>query len=235
MRKTFLSIIILLILSSCGTSKSINNENVTLRLLDDFVIPSGLEIEGTKVGGLSGIEYYDGEYYLVSDHPGTPRIYKAKIEISGRKIDTVKITDVILIDKGSPFFKGNHLDLEGIRVEKDRILLSSEGSIQNGKDPSIFYISPSGAYLSQFSLPEYFLSGGDQQPRNNGVFEGLAKSYDETGYWAGMELPLVKDGSKPKLFPTKSPVRITMRPRAMRATACCRRRRTCSLRSISTT
>ncbi|HSP40103.1 MAG TPA: esterase-like activity of phytase family protein [Gillisia sp.] len=209
MRKLPLYILLLLFLTSCGTTKIINNENVSLRFLDDFIIPSGLEIKDTKVGGLSGIEFHDGEYYLVCDHPGNPRIYKATIEITGRSIDTVSVTDVVLLDKTAPFIKGNHLDLEGIRVESDKILLSSEGSIQNGKDPSILYISPEGNYMSHFTLPEYFLASGDQKPRNNGVFEGLAESFDQSGYWAGIELPLVKDGSKPKLFPTRSPVRIT--------------------------
>ncbi len=209
MRKFHLYIIFLFILSSCGSSKKINNENLTLRYLDDFVLPDGLEIHGTKVGGLSGIEFHDGDYYLVSDHPGNPRIYKAKIEINGRKIDTVIISDVIIINKTAPFFQGNHLDLEGIRAEKGKFILSSEGSVQNKKEPSIFYITAQGDYISHFNLPEYFMPGGEQEPRNNGVFEGLAESYDETGYWAGMELPLVKDGSKPKLFPTRSPVRIT--------------------------
>ncbi len=209
MRKLHLYILITLIFSSCGTTKKINNENVTIRYLDDYVVPEGVEIEGTKVGGLSGIEFHEGEYYLVSDHPGTPRIYKAKIEINGRRIDTVIISDVILLNKTAPFFQGNHLDLEGIRAENGRFILSSEGSVQNNKEPSIFYITSEGEYISHFNLPEYFLPGGDQEPRNNGVFEGLAESYDESGYWVGIELPLVKDGSKPKLFPTKSPVRIT--------------------------
>lgn len=209
MRKFYLYFIFLLFLSSCGTARKINNENVTLRFLDDFVLPEGLEIKGTKVGGLSGIEFHNGEYYLVCDHPGNPRIYKATIEISGRRIDNVSITDVVLLDKSDPFFKENHLDLEGIRIEEDKILLSSEGSIQNNKDPSIFYITKSGEYISNFTIPDYFLAKGDQKPRNNGVFEGLSQSYVGSGFWAGMELPLVKDGSKPKLFPTRSPVRIT--------------------------
>ena len=208
MRKLHFYIIFLFILTSCGTTKKINNENVTLRYLDDYIIPAGIEIGGTKVGGLSGIDYHNGTYYLVCDHPGNPRYYKATIEITGRKIASLELTDVVEIEKSS-FLKDKHLDLESIRVEKDRVILSSEGSIQNSKDPSIFYITHEGTYVSHFSLPEYFLSSGNQQPRNNGVFEGLAESFDGSGYWAGMELPLAKDGSKPKLFPTKSPVRIT--------------------------
>src|SRR5690606_1007394 len=209
MRKLHIYIILISILSSCGTSKKINNENVTLRYLDDYVIPSDLEIEGTRVGGLSGIDFHNGEYYLVCDHPGNPRYYKVNIEITGRSIDTVIITEVIQFKKNDSFLSGMHLDLEGIRVEDDQVLLSSEGSIQNARDPAIFFTGTDGTYISHFNLPEYFLASGDQKPRNNGVFEGLAESFDKTGYWAGLELPLVKDGSKPKLFPTRSPVRIT--------------------------
>ncbi|HET8752758.1 MAG TPA: esterase-like activity of phytase family protein, partial [Salinimicrobium sp.] len=58
-------------------------------------------------------------------------------------------------------------------------------------------------------LPEVFLAESAQQPRNNGVFEGLAESFDGKGYWAALELPLKADGPKPKLIRTKSPVRIT--------------------------
>ncbi len=209
MRKLPLYFIILFMFSSCGTTKKINNENVTLRFLDDYVVPENLEINGTRVGGLSGIEFHEGEYYLVSDHPGNPRFYKAKIDLSGRKIDRVIISEVVLLNKTDSFFQENHLDLEGLRVESNQIIISSEGSIQNDKDPSIFYIGKNGTYQSHFNLPDYFLSSGEQKPRNNGVFEGLAESYDGTGYWAGIELPLKQDGSKPKLFPTRSPVRIT--------------------------
>lgn len=209
MRNIHLYTIFLLILSSCGTSKKINNENVTLRYLDDYVIPSNLEIGGTKVGGLSGIEYYNGKYFLVCDHPGNPRYYIATIDINGRNINTVNISEVVELERSAEFLNGKHLDLEGIRVDKGLIVLSSEGSIQNQKEPSIFQVTTEGDYESHFTLPNYFLPSEEQKPRNNGVFEGLAKSFDQTGFWVGMELPLVKDGSKPKLFPTKSPVRIT--------------------------
>jgi hypothetical protein len=78
-------------------------------------------------------------------------------------------------------------------------------------------VTPSGEYIKKYELPEYFRASGDQKPRNNGVFEGLAAS-GKGGYWAGMELPLEKDGSKPKLFPTKSPIRITHFDEAGKAT-----------------
>lgn len=211
MKKIILLLLFVTFAASCGTTKKIDYSNIQLNFLDDFVLPEILEIGGTKVGGLSGIDHYDGTYYLVCDHPGNPRFYKASIEINKKKIDTVLISEVVELDKTSAFFKNHTLDLEAIRynIEKNELVLSSEGSINNGKDPSIFHITPNGKFISNYSLPGYFSASGEQKPRNNGVFEGLAESYDKSGYWAGMELPLEKDGSKPKLFPTKSPVRIT--------------------------
>ncbi len=208
--KNLLLFILSFNLISCGTSKKIITNEIELRFLDDYIIPAELEIRGTKVGGLSGIDYQNGEYLLVADHPGNPRFYIADVIINQKNIDTVLFSEVVELEKSSEFLKDKTLDLESIRyLNNDQIILSSEGSIQNGKDPSIFIVNRQGEYQAHFTLPDYFMAGGDQKPRNNGVFEGLTKDYKGTGFWIGMELPLEQDGSKPKLFPTKSPIRIT--------------------------
>ncbi len=198
-------------LLSCATTTNINDSNVKLRYLDDVVIPQNLEIEDTKVGGLSGIDYHNGMYYLVCDQPSNPRIYKAEIPFINRSIDTVLISEVIKLDKNDVFYKEHTPDLEGIRfdAESNELVISAEGSIQNGNDPSIFHISTEGKFISSYEIPEYFKASGDQKPRNNGVFEGLAESFDKSAYWVAMELPLVKDGPKPKIYATNSSVRIT--------------------------
>ncbi|CAM4163982.1 esterase-like activity of phytase family protein [Gillisia hiemivivida] len=211
MRKLLLLCLIIFTLTACGTSKKIFKENIELRFLDDYVLPSNLEIDGTTVGGLSGIDYNDGTYYLVCDHPGNPRFYKSKIEFSRNKIDTIIISEVVKLDRNSGFLKENTLDLEGIRIDdgSENIVLTSEGAISKNQKPSIFYVNSDGEFIKNFELPYYFTSTGIQQPRNNGVFEGLTKDYKNEGIWVGLELPLTKDGSKPKLFPTRSPIRIT--------------------------
>jgi len=211
MRKSLLYFILFGMLAACGTTKQINTENIKLTFLDDFVLADDLVVGGTKVGGLSGIDYYNGNYYLVCDKRGNPRFYKASININQKNIDTLIITEVIELDRSAPFLKNKTLDLEGIRYdpEKDEIALTSEGAIQEGKDPSIFRVTPDGKFISNYEIPAYFNASKKQKPRNNGVFEGLAEDYKQTGYWVGMELPLQKDGSKPKIFSSKSPVRIT--------------------------
>lgn len=210
MRKILL-LLSIIAFTGCGTSKKINTQNVEISYLDDFILSEDLEIEGTRVGGLSGMDYANGKFYLVVDHPAKPRFYEASIAINDKKIDTVIISEVVELKKSSPFLEDKTLDLEGIRVdaENNEIVLTSEGSINNDKDPAVFKVTSEGEFVSEYSIPDYFKASGEQKPRNNGVFEGLAENFSKTGYWVGMELPLVKDGSKPKLFPTKSPVRIT--------------------------
>ena len=211
MWKSLLYFILIGLLTSCGSTKKINTENVKLTFLDDFVLADDLVVGGTKVGGLSGIDYYNGNYYLVCDKRGDPRFYKASIKINQRKIDTVIISKVIELDQSASFIKNNTLDMEGIRYDSksDELVVTSEGDILKGKDPSIFRLTTDGKFISHYEIPVYFKASEKQKPRNNGVFEGLSQDFEQTGYWVGMELPLQKDGSKPKLYFSKSPVRIT--------------------------
>ncbi|WP_424494343.1 esterase-like activity of phytase family protein [Salinimicrobium sp. GXAS 041] len=211
MKKIFLPVLLCLLLIGCKSTKTGATRNVELRFLDDYVISEDLEVGGTKVGGLSGIDYHEGNYFLVCDHPGNPRFYKAAIQLSGESIDTITFSEVIELNTSHPELKNKHLDLEGIRFipEEGSFILSSEGSINNEKDPAIFTVSPEGDFISDYNIPKNFLANSDKKPRNNGIFEGLAESHDKKGYWVAMELPLKTDGPKPKLIRTKSPVRIT--------------------------
>ncbi len=192
MKKSLLiSTFLVLVLTSCGTSKKINSDHLSLSFIDDYVIPADLEVDGTEVGGLSGIDYYNDQFYLVCDHPGNPRFYIATIELENDKIDTVAFKKVVRLNRATGFLKDQTLDLEAIRYNSTsgNLWLTSEGSIQNGKNPSVFNITTEGDYISNFQMPDYFQVSGYQQPRNNGVFEGLSESFDHKGYWTGMELP----------------------------------------------
>lgn len=204
-------LLLFLVVSSCKSTRLGETDNLQVRFLDDHIIAEDLEIDGTLVGGLSAIDYHDGSYYLVVDDPRHPRIYKAEIEIQGERIHDIDITDVIYLDTDNPELKDEHLDMEGLVFHPIHhfFYISSEGLISNQKDPSIFIISENGEFRDGFKIPENLLALSDQEPRNNGSFEGLTMSHDGKGIWAAMELPLVKDGPTPKLYPTQSPVRIT--------------------------
>lgn len=211
MKKTIPLFFCVLLALGCKSTKIGATDQLQLRFLDEYVIAEDLMVEGTLVGGLSGIDYYNGNYYLVCDHPSDPRIYKTKINIQDEHIDTIIFNEVIKVNTSSPFLKDKHLDMEGIIYNKkdSTFILSSEGAIKNGKDPAVFRLREEGTFVDSFAIPEYFLAKSEQKPRNNGVFEGLAHSYDHEGIWVAAELPLKSDGPKPKLIRTKSPVRIT--------------------------
>ncbi len=183
---------------------------VELRYLDEYVLPANTSVENTIVGGLSGIDYHEGKYYLVSDQSSNPRIYIASLKIENLKIQKLSIEQLITVKKTSKF-QDEVFDLESIRYDKESggFIVTSEGLIKKNKNPGLFAISELGEALYSYPIPEYFKSTSGQKPRNNGVFEGVSESFDGQGYWVGMELPLEEDGAKPKIFPTRSHVRIT--------------------------
>lgn len=182
------------------------SEDIQLKFLDDFILPNDLIIDSTLVGGLSGIDFYNGVYYLVCDDDKNPRYYTTKIEIKGYEFDSIEIIDVIELADSK-----EALDLESIVVDsiKNEILMISEGNIKIGKDPLFFSVNRQGEFVNKFEIPQYFKAKGKQEPRHNGVFEGLASSFDKMGYWVATELPLKEDGPKPKFSETTSPVRFT--------------------------
>ncbi len=210
MRNLSLIGLIMLFFTGCAVSRKIENDRIEIRLLDEYVLPANTKVGNTVVGGLSGIDHKNGTFYLVSDQPSNPRIYTAEIIIKKDKIDTVIIDQLIKVKKTGEF-SNDYFDLEAIRYDPSRevFVVSSEGKIDSGKDPGIYTLSILGETNTAFKLPFYFKAAGKQRPRNNGVFEGLSQTYDKKGYWAATELPLEMDGAKPKIFPTRSHIRIT--------------------------
>ena len=210
MKKIFPFLLAALFLTGCKSTRLGETRNLQVRLLDDYTIPDDLTVGDTKVGGLSGIDYVDGSFVLVSDHPSTPRFYKADIEISEETIDTVILSEVVRLDLPETSEKQNY-DLESIIFDpiNNLFYISSEGGINDAIDPAVLKVSRDGKVLESLPLPENLLAESDKEPRNNGALEGLAESFDKKGVWAAMELPLKSDGPKPKLIRTKSPVRIT--------------------------
>ncbi|WBL26651.1 esterase-like activity of phytase family protein [Zunongwangia sp. HGR-M22] len=211
MKKLPILAILGLLFYSCATTNKIENDRLKIRFLDEYVIDKDLKVDGTKVGGLSGIDYKNGKYYLIVDTPSDARFYEAEVDISSNKIDTVKFNKAVFIEKSADFFKDHPLDPESIRFlpEENQVYITSEGNINNIQDPSIFILNENGNFEDAFKIPEHFTATGEQKPRHNGVFEGLSETIDKKGIWVSTELPLEKDGPKPKLFPTKSFTRIT--------------------------
>ncbi len=210
MKKIILLCLISIVFLSCAVSRKIENDNVELRFLDEYVLPADTEFENTAVGGLSGIDYKNNKLFMVSDDAGNPRIYLADLKIEDRKIKAISL-DQLLSIKESEELKNKVFDLEAIRYDKKQLkfIVTSEGAINSGKDPGIYEISTIGDVKRSYTIPDHFKAESYQKPRNNGAFEGITESFDSEGYWVAMELPLEKDGPKPKIYPSRSHVRIT--------------------------
>ncbi|MDE1207364.1 esterase-like activity of phytase family protein [Tenacibaculum larymnensis] len=184
-------------------------QKTALKFLDEHVVKDSLVIDNTVVGGISGIDFYNNNYYMVVDDATNPRILIGDIIVKSDSIQSVNFEKVITVDTTSQFTKNHVLDLESIFVDKGTINLVSEGSIQYKKDPSIFEINVDGSFKSQVEIPSYFKATSKAKPKHNGVFESSSKSFDGKGFWVAMEAPLEADGEEPTFHETQSPIRIT--------------------------
>jgi hypothetical protein len=192
---------------SCGTSKIDRDNTYRINFLDEYVLDSESSVDGHKIGGLSGIDFNGEKFTLISDHSKKPVLYQADIIIERNKIKKVQ------------FLKGQTLSCDSIsifdteslryKVNDNKFIISGEGSIKNNHDPVLFEVNSKGICRKIYDLPKYFKASSVDGPRSNGVFEGLTLDHDKTGFWVVNELPLKRDGKKPKLFNTNSPLRLT--------------------------
>jgi hypothetical protein len=196
---------ILLLMNSC-----ISKKNISINYLNEYVIPDSLQFQHQTIGGLSGIDFVNNEYFFVIDDAKNPRIVTATINIKNDSIQSVDFKNTILLnDSNTPFYKENELDLESIFVDEknNEIHLVSEGSIRKNKPPTIFKIDANGNFLAQFQLPKSLTKIDNF--KHNGVFEASSKSVDNQGFWVGVELPISVDGDEPTFEKNSSPIRIT--------------------------
>ncbi len=201
---------------SCGSNATSSPVNaIRIKYLDEYVIDNDSIFPDSKIGGLSGIEYHTEKnvFYIVCDDSKNPRFYKTSISIKDDKFNGVSFDKLIKIkDESNQFLSKNIMDLEAIRsFGKKEFIFTSEGSIKNNYNPSIFITDSTGNYEYELKLPSYFLTekNSRNKPRHNGVFEGLTRDILTEGVWASMELPLESDGNESTFNNKGAPVRIT--------------------------
>ncbi|MBL7760373.1 MAG: esterase-like activity of phytase family protein [Sediminibacterium sp.] len=234
MKFRFLCLLLIIVfLASCTSPKIVQTQLPdrigSLKLLDVYTIPHGLNFKGTNVGGLSGIDYdaLEDRYFMICDDRSSinpARFYAAKIPIKDNKIDTVIFTDVVFLkdEKGQqyPDSKTNPArtpDPEAMRynpVHKN-LIWSSEGErIVRAKDtvlsnPSITLINLSGSQTDGFMLPANLnMRATENGPRQNGVLEGMSFADNYKTLYVNVEEPLYEDGPRAELQPNKAFVRI---------------------------
>jgi hypothetical protein len=212
-------------LNACKKKGEPTNQTTTinsLRFIGEQVIPDGFAFGGEVVGGLSGIDYANGTYYLISDAPTAPiRFYSAQLTFDQNSFSKVEILNQTeLLDNNGKAFSTNQADPEAIRFDPvtGNIVWASEGYVDDrAVNPFIREATLAGAYVKDMIIPAMFQTSTstDQGPLNNGTFEGISLSKDGKGYWAAMELPLKQDGDAPIFGKVlKSPVRFSYINRA---------------------
>lgn len=203
MKIRFIGVVVFLVLVGCKTEK------IKLNFLNEFIVNDSLSFKNTIVGGLSGIDFSNNEYFMVVDDAKKPSVLVADILIKEDAIKAVSFKKLIQLDTASLFYQNNFLDLESVFIADNQINLVSEGSIRKGKNPTIFTINTLGEFQEEIKIPAYFNAKSVAEPKHNAAFESSSKSSDKKGFWVGMEAPLKADGEEPTFHKTQSPIRIT--------------------------
>lgn len=181
-----------------------------VRLLGERVLPTGLEVDGTPVGGLSGIDRNarTGAYYVISDdrsQAAPARFYTARIELDRTGLHAVRLTGSTTLRRpdGSAFPAGS-VDPEDIREDPrgDALFWTSEGARDPGQgvliDPETFVSGTDGRVRRTLGVPANLrMSAGERGPRQNEALEGLTLPLHGLLSVSAMEGPLIQDGRSP--------------------------------------
>ena len=184
--------------------------------LGAVILPTGFDVEGTQVGGLSGITYdkANDRYLAISDdrsQVNDARFYELGIDLSGGVLHGVQFSGVTTLKQpgGSPFPERS-LDPEGIALTSDGALyISSEGDASQLINPFVDRFSLDGEELSSLPIPAAFLPSADGESgiRNNLAFESLTITPDRKYLFTATENALAQDGPAASLD-EESPSRI---------------------------
>ncbi|WP_405369250.1 esterase-like activity of phytase family protein [Nonlabens sp. Asnod2-A12] len=211
--KTFFVFLILMMVVSCGNTTKLKPADtpISLRFIDEYVLPDTTIFENTRVGGLSGIDYGNGAWYAISDDTDLPRFYKMDISYNHKGFNSIALNELIKFkDSHGIVIPNGTVDPESIRYDNGNFVWTSEGNIKKGVKPFVHMVNSSGKLVKEIPLASRFLPSNQAGygPHHNGVFEGVSLSLDKKGYWVAMELPLKEDGTEPTVEENNSPVRI---------------------------
>jgi 3-phytase len=176
----------------------------TLQFLGEEILPTGLQFEGTDVGGLSSIAYDAARdrYYVISDDQSVldpARYYTFDLDVADGTLDPgdVVITDVTtLLDGAGLPFAAASFDPEGLAFTKDdELVVTSEGIANLLIPPWVRLFGLDGRQQADLPVPRAFIP--DAFPQTRGVRQNLGfESGTTVGpyFLTGSEGALVQDG-----------------------------------------
>ncbi|WP_073203694.1 esterase-like activity of phytase family protein [Flavobacterium xinjiangense] len=219
MRKLIFLAVFPAFLFSCSNLKQTAENKATprLKLISSIEIPFDKTFEGTKVGGLSGIDYDAKKdlYYLICDDRSVfddSRFYTAKINLPQGKIKSIDFQNVTYLKDEAGKNYGNWnttpttaCDPEDMRYnpKTNSLVWSSEGArvINADKEilqnPSLNFIDLKGNFLGKAKLPKNLeIQKEEKGPRNNGTLEGISFDFKYKTIYTNIEEPLFEDGDQ---------------------------------------
>ena len=180
-----------------------------LRFIGAVTVPNDQTIDGTLVGGLSGIDYDPAAdlWYLISDdksEKNPARFYTATLTFDQARFAAVEIAHAVTLlqAEGQPYpdvkTGGDVPDPESIRrdPETGSLWWATEGDRKLGLSPFLRVAAPDGKQVGAIPLADIFTMSKDREigPRHNLGFEGLSFSPDGASVWLAMESALYQDG-----------------------------------------
>lgn len=181
----------------------------SLKFIGAVTVPNDATVDGTLVGGLSGIDYDPAAdlWYLISDDKSDKnpaRFYTAKLAFDGAHLASVEIAHAVTLLQvdGQPYpsakIGGDVPDPESIRRDPETGTLwwTSEGDRKLGLSPFLRGAALDGESVGDIPMPAMFHMNRDQEtgPRHNLGFEGLSFALDGKSIWLAMESALYQDG-----------------------------------------
>jgi hypothetical protein len=172
-------------------------------LLNDLVV------DGTLVGGLSGIDYHaaSDRWVVISDdrsEHAPARIYTMDLEYTAESFSSVTLQGVVTLQQpnGEPYpdaaAGGTVPDTESVRIDpvSGLVWYANEGTANRGIDPFLAVSTWDGELVAQTELPEMFEvdSGGTTGPLEGYGVEGMSFAADGESIWVSLEGPLYQDG-----------------------------------------
>ncbi|MGF1674790.1 MAG: phytase, partial [Rivularia sp. (in: cyanobacteria)] len=186
---------------------NVDRKSVTrVEFLGEVTFPNGLQLDGTQVGGISGLAYDAdrGIYYGLSDDRSQfnpARFYDISIDLSDGSLDDGDISfnsfTTLLNEDGQPFPQLS-LDPEGIALTKNNTLfIASEGDANQLINPFVNQFSLQGKQLGELPIPEKFNPTANKTSgiRNNLAFESLTITPNQRYLYTATENALFQDGA----------------------------------------
>ena len=178
-----------------------------LKEISRLELPSDHTWIGTKVGGISGIDYLESwdTWAMISDDKGNNgpvRGYLADIQITNDRLTNVEVTQVLPMSWGTgELFNQGGFDGEGIRILPNpdyfgdpTMVWVSEGNANRGIPARVYEVCTGATRMDTWTASEPFKPNRRSGVRNNRAYESIAIVGDRVAV-VGTEEPLKQDGN----------------------------------------